>query len=417
MKKTILITAYAVNPYKGSEDGSGWNFIREAARHNRVIAITRENNGPHIERFLKEDAGFPHENLTMLYFDLPLWMRFWKRKSHGALLYFYLWQWFMPFFIKRQHLQFDLVHNLNFHNDWVPSFLYRLHKPFVWGPMEHHPPIPKQYLLPVYGTKAFLLDRLRTFTKNILRRYNPWMRHALKKADLVIAGHRGVVQKLPVKVKRVETMSLVGTVLNEKTRQQKGNNEFKVISVGRFVPLKGFDITIKSFALFYHALLEEEKKKVSLTLVGKGPLLSKIKKMIQETGIKEVTEIIPWIPQDQLMEYYQRSDVFLFPSHEGAGMVVMEAQAHGLPVVCFDNFGPGELVSKKSGLLVAHQSYTETLNRFADHLEMLFREPEKLKQMSRNAVEHVRQTYTWETKGAVLKQYYHEVVQLAQSPR
>jgi len=41
---TILITAYAVNPFKGSEDGIAWNIIRELATKNKVIAITRKNN-------------------------------------------------------------------------------------------------------------------------------------------------------------------------------------------------------------------------------------------------------------------------------------------------------------------------------------------------------------------------------------
>ena len=55
--KTVLMTAYAVNPYKGSEDGMGWNFILQAARFQRVIAVTRRNNGPHIERYLAENPA------------------------------------------------------------------------------------------------------------------------------------------------------------------------------------------------------------------------------------------------------------------------------------------------------------------------------------------------------------------------
>jgi hypothetical protein len=52
--KTILITAYAVNPYKGSEDGMGWNFILQAAKNQQVIAVTRINNGPHIRKYMQE---------------------------------------------------------------------------------------------------------------------------------------------------------------------------------------------------------------------------------------------------------------------------------------------------------------------------------------------------------------------------
>jgi len=47
--KKVLITAYAVNPYKGSEDAMGWNMLLQAARYQQVIAVTRKNNRPAIE--------------------------------------------------------------------------------------------------------------------------------------------------------------------------------------------------------------------------------------------------------------------------------------------------------------------------------------------------------------------------------
>ncbi|MBL0191812.1 MAG: hypothetical protein IPQ18_10845 [Saprospiraceae bacterium] len=79
-KKTILATAYAINPYKGSEDGMGWNFILQIAKFNRVIAITRENNQEQIEKYILENPDPSYQNIRFLYFDLPFWMRFWKRK-------------------------------------------------------------------------------------------------------------------------------------------------------------------------------------------------------------------------------------------------------------------------------------------------------------------------------------------------
>jgi hypothetical protein len=55
--KTILATAYAVNPYKGSEDGMGWNMILQIARFQKVIAVTRENNEPKIAQYMKENPS------------------------------------------------------------------------------------------------------------------------------------------------------------------------------------------------------------------------------------------------------------------------------------------------------------------------------------------------------------------------
>ena len=157
--KTILATAYALNPLKGSEDGMGWNFVCQAARYNQVIAVTRKNNRQHIEKYMLQHPEPLYQNLKFLYYDLPYFLRFWKRGGRGAMLYYYLWQVFMPIFIKARKVRFDLAHNLNFHNDWTPSLLWVLGKPMVWGPVGHHPKIPKGYILPVYGRRAYLKDR------------------------------------------------------------------------------------------------------------------------------------------------------------------------------------------------------------------------------------------------------------------
>ena len=164
----ILITAYAVNPYKGSEDGTGWNMIQEIAKYNNVIAITRKNNRSAIEQYL-EEQNLPHaQNLNFEYFDLPYWMRFWKKGGRGALLYFYLWQFGMVFFVLKKKIKCDLVHNLNFHNDWTPSFLWMIGKPFFWGPIGHHPVIPKKYLLESAGRKAYFLTEISSNKKDQL---------------------------------------------------------------------------------------------------------------------------------------------------------------------------------------------------------------------------------------------------------
>ena len=123
--KTILVTAYAINPYKGSEDGTGWNYVLEISKLNNVIAITRKNNIPHIQNYIKENK-VDMLNVKFIGFDLPYIFRFWKIGGNGALIYFYLWQMFMPLFILSQGIRFDVAHNLNFHTDWIPTFLWVL---------------------------------------------------------------------------------------------------------------------------------------------------------------------------------------------------------------------------------------------------------------------------------------------------
>jgi len=208
--KTILASVYAVNPYKGSEDGTGWNLVLQIARFNKVIAITRENNRPFIEKYMAENEVPGAANIHFEYYDLPYWARFWKKGSRGALLYYYLWQWFMPRFIRKQKLQFDIVHNLNFHNDWTPSFLWKFRKPFVWGPVGHHPQVPKRFIAPVYGIKKWLADSLRWKAKEFFWNIDPFLRITKNKADRILAINTDVDKMLHPKEGKLVLMEAMG---------------------------------------------------------------------------------------------------------------------------------------------------------------------------------------------------------------
>jgi len=209
--KTILASVYAVNPYKGSEDGTGWNLLLQMARFNRVIAVTRENNRPHIERYLGEHAVAEMANIRFEYFDLPYWMRWWKRGGKNALLYYYLWQMALPRYVRRQKLTFDITHNLNFHSDWTPSFLWRLNKPFVWGPVGHHPRIPAQFLAPVYGRRKWMLDRLRWAAKKMFWHLDPFLRQTKHRATAILAVNSDVNNQLRVNPGKLILMPAVAT--------------------------------------------------------------------------------------------------------------------------------------------------------------------------------------------------------------
>ena len=65
--KRVLATAYDVNPFKGSESGTGWNFAVQLARYNHVTLVTRKNNKSEIERYIQQNG--PIDNLNVEYFD------------------------------------------------------------------------------------------------------------------------------------------------------------------------------------------------------------------------------------------------------------------------------------------------------------------------------------------------------------
>ena len=409
--KTILATAYAVNPYKGSEDGMGWNFILQIASNQRVIAVTRPNNQPAIERYWEEHPELAElwERTQFLYFDWPYWLRFWKKGPLLSMIYYYGWQLSLAIWLKRKKLSVDLVHNVNFHNDWTPTFLWLLGKPLVWGPVGHHPPIPDN-ALNEFGWKAWLQDRVLWAFKQSFWKLDPFLKMSKLAASHVLCMNQQAADVLNLSS---QAYSIVPSVASDPVLvQPKKVNQacFRVLSVGRFVPLKGFSSTVRAFAQFYHRLTPDQQQHARLTLVGSGPTEPLIRQLIAENGIGHCTDIINWLPKNEVAACYKSASVFLFPSYEGAGMVVAEAMSYGLPVLCWDNEGPGRFVHPDSTLRVSCQVLKVGETRLGARLESLFHSANFYQHESQLALERFNTAFAWSVRGEQLRQIYNTVL-------
>jgi glycosyltransferase involved in cell wall biosynthesis len=406
--KTILATVYAVDPYKGSENGMGWNFVSQIASNHKVFAVTRKNNREAIQKYQQENPGINFSNMTWLYYDLPFWLRFWKRGERGALLYYYLWQMFLPMFVLSNGIKVDIVHNVNFHNDWTPTFLWLLGKPLVWGPIGHHPKIPNRYAKK-YGLKFLFKEQLKWIVKLTFWNLDPFLWITKIYADKILCMNSEVKNRLRFFDNKCELMPSVNAEELPELKNNSTSNDFTVLSVGRFVPLKGFDITLKSFILFYEQLSEEERLNVKLKLIGSGELEGEMERLIQLNDIGHAVELIPWMSRKDMLHNYGQSKVFFFPSHEGAGMVVAEAMSYGLPVVCFDNCGPGEFTDDNCSLKLNYTNYQQSVHGFSELLKKYYAEEATLKKHSSHARVRFQKNFLWGLRGLQLKHIYSDL--------
>ncbi|WP_222536924.1 glycosyltransferase family 4 protein [Pedobacter polysacchareus] len=409
--KKILLTAYALNPYKGSEDAMGWNMMMQVARFQEAIIVTRKNNRPAIEQYIgeHEELNSTFSRLSFLFFDWPEWAIQWKKGPFLSMFYYYGWQLTLAIWLKWKNYHVDLVHNLNFHNDWTPSFLWILGKPMVWGHVGHHPKIPKAFILPVYGRLAYYKDRALWALKNIFWYLDPFLYLCKIKADMVICMNSESVKQLRLKEKFIIHPS-VAAERAQTFQPLKKEESFHVISIGRFVPLKGFDLTIRSFAKFYRHLPLSIRKNTKLTIIGSGPLKSQLQNLVIAEEMGQAVTFVDWLPRVRLKEIYASASVFLFPSHEGAGMVVPEAMSYGLPVICLKNCGPGELVPPSSDLIVPYGDYQETVGILADKLTALMIDPDYIK-VEKKLVDHRYEAMlNWNIRGDMLKEVYAQVL-------
>lgn len=406
--KTILITAYAVNPYKGSEDGTGWNITREIAKEYKVILITRKNNVPHLDRYFEEhpDGELSQNQIEYYGFDLPDWVCNIKKRlgSKGHVLYFYLWQRFVIGFINANRFSFDATMSLNFHSDSHPHFLYKLKRPVFWGPIGHHPKVPKPFLLQRYGWKAFAIDRSFYYMKWLMRNVNPAFRKAVRHSEKIFVINSSIQKVIGAPENKVVQLPAVAakSVHSIVESVQLECEVFTILSAGRFHFMKGFDVALNAYFAFLDRLTESERQKVQLVLVGKGAEEQRLKEFARKSGYEDRVKWISWVAHKEMDALYRKSDVFLFPSHEGAGMVVPEAMSYGIPVLAFDNYGPGELVGHDE-LLVPYESYAESIARFSDKLLDYFQHPELLSELQKKMKLRHAEAFTWESKGRVIR--------------
>ncbi|MEX3721299.1 glycosyltransferase family 4 protein [Acinetobacter baumannii] len=120
-----------------------------------------------------------------------------------------------------------------------------------------------------------------------------------------------------------------------------------ILAAGRLTYQKGFDLLLKIWGNIYRDYPDWR-----LLIVGEGEDRADLENFIQDNEIKNVQ--LPGRTQD-IDSYYRQASIFCLSSRfEGLGMVLLEAQAYGLPIVSFDcDVGPSEIISDSlNGFLV-----------------------------------------------------------------
>jgi len=397
------MTAYDVNPYKGSESGTGWNFALQISRFNRVIVVTRENNRNNIDLYINE-FSVNTDNLEFVYYDLPYYLRFWKRGSRGSFLYYNLWQIFLPVFILKNKIKFDISHHINFHADHVPSFLWILGRPLFWGPINHNEPVPKEYL---HSNNEIFKDRAKFFVKWIRWNLDPFLYLCKKKSIVIIGSNKSVMYRLNVKSEKFRVVSTISAQF-PRCRPVKPMKKFSVISVGRHVSIKSFDVSIRAFDYFYSSLSDIQKSNVEFLLVGKGPLFQSLSLLANSLESKQAIKFIPWLEKEELDKIYLSASVMLAPSHEGGGAVVAESLSFGIPVVCFENSGAGSIVDNLSGLKFECGPYEKSYKKMGEGLYSLFQDRKYLSKLSDGAIKNSEANLSWDRKGDQILDIYNE---------
>ncbi|MGZ4849917.1 MAG: glycosyltransferase family 4 protein [Candidatus Bathyarchaeia archaeon] len=176
-----------------------------------------------------------------------------------------------------------------------------------------------------------------------------------------------------------------------------------VLFVGSLIPRKGLP-----FLLEAAKKVVKEQVKTKFLIVGEGPLRNQLLSTLEAANLACNFKFLGKVKDEVLPALYNCADVFALPSiQEGQGIVLLEAESTGKPVVAFDVGGVNEAFRNgETGLLVRRGSTDE----FADALLKLLSDAALREKMGVNGRDFVVKNFTWDICAQRMLQVYREAL-------
>ena len=395
-----LISAYSVNPYKGSEDSIGWNWVLQYEKNykegDRIILLTKKFNEKDTRRGLKE---FNIQHVELVIVDVPNALN-WFREKHSAFhhMYYILWQHWAWLWVKHSRIHFDVIHHVTMNDYRIPSELYKAKgAKVIWGPMGGAQVTPRP--LKVYE-KNQLVASFREFVNKSCS-WNPFYKKALRSYYKIYCINNET-QKQISRIVGKDVPLMPELALRDEYKNlpiRKGNNDIlKIVFVGRLIGKKGIAFLVDALSLMPTDMNWE------LLIFGDGDDHALIEKQIADSGIGKNVKLMGNRPLNQIAEAYQQADVFVLPSlRETSGNVLLEAMAYAVPIVAFDTSFCRLLKEVDCGVFVNTDQALEGIKEdWCKAIVTLGQDKELAKQMGLNGYKYVNSKLTWDEKYRII---------------
>jgi colanic acid/amylovoran biosynthesis glycosyltransferase len=191
-------------------------------------------------------------------------------------------------------------------------------------------------------------------------------------------------------------------------RQAARTDAIRILTVGRLVEVKGIEYGIRALAK-----IMPEFPEVTYQIIGDGPRRRGLERLTDRLGLVRHVKFLGRRTRDEVAALYGSAHLFLLPSivardgaEEGQGLVLVEAQASGLPVVASRVGGIPETVDEGRSALLVPPGDADAL---ADGLRLLLRQRERWGSMGRLGRQYVETHYDIEKLNDELVRIYRRL--------
>lgn len=375
--------------------------------------MTRANNRDAIESELSQR---PVAGLHFHYLDLAAPLLWLKRRTGfiGLIVYYYLWQLALVFEAVRLHrrLNFAITHHVTFCMDWMPSGLSVLRLPLVWGPVggsTNQLPRRVDLRLPGYAQRH---ERIRRMVQTLFKRLDPLFWLTRRRASVILTFTDHALAGIPRR-HRGKARSVVHIGFDERDvpasppASAAPRADLQIVSGGRLVHWKGFDLLIEGFAGF----VTKTNSNARLVITGDGRYRDHLTAMARQTGQDSLIDFVGRLPsRDDVYDLMHQSDLYALPTlRDGPPVAILEAMAAGLPIMCLDYGSTRELVPEGAGLKIPVHSREQIVRDITESLTWANSHRDELSEMGELAADHVRAVHDWDSIGDHIQEVYETV--------
>lgn len=398
----ILVHTFWLSPYRGSEFAVAWDYITTMSKYHELFVICGSSSYTlgdfsDLDRWLDNNT---FENVTFLKIK-PSQMSLvcnlaYKYHLSYYSFYFAYKQWEKEAYkvITKSSIiaNIDLIHFVGPVGYREPGYLWKLPKPYIWGPIGGFENINWNLLIHLKG------NRLRLLFRNIINpiQYytNIRVRKAMKNANVVIACTHGNVNKIR-KVYGKEVLYLPENgikLINRSVVSCSEKEKLNILWIGtmeaRKMPNIVLDVVLKM----------KEVSHVVFHMIGGGPLLPWFRNSIQKHGLEANFVVYGQVPRERIFNLLPDFDIHIITSLlEANTTVIWETMSWGIPTISLDHFGMADVINDSCGIKIPVKSYGQVVNCLAATLDNLSLNPEKILQLKKGVYQSAVK-YTWNNR-------------------
>ena len=301
----------------------------------------------------------------------------------------------------------DIIHQPIPVSPKTPSSLFGFNVPVIIGPMNGGMTYPPGY----EGYERALSRNIIRIARNFAFLVNRLIPGKIKAATLIVANDR-TEAALPLKnhpniIKLVENgVDLDIWSRSVKNSLRKSHETFKLVFIGRLIPLKAVDITLKALSI-----ARAEGAPVIFDIIGEGEDRARLLELVKSLNLSKEVRFHGFLAQKKCASILQKADALILNSlRECGGAVVLEAMSLRLPVIASDWGGPSDYLDNSCGFLVPPVPSETFASRLAKAILKLVDSPELCHRMGIAGQKKIQNEFQWEIKVDKMLAIYEEAI-------